>query len=522
MSTGIVTAYALYLREGPDRNQPILGALYKDDIVTILDNSPDKLWKKLRTANGTEGWSSAKYLRIESSDTPPPIPSTGQYLVTAYALYIREGAGSSYKALGYLRYDDIVESLGESADGKWKQVQRADGLTGWASSKYLQSINIVVEPPPSESAQGRYQVTAYALYVREGAARTFKAITYLREGDVVTALNLSSDGLWLEVRLSNGLIGWVSKKYLQSLGDPAPPFEPAPASGQYRVSIDSLYLRAGAGTDSPSIGLMQKDTLLTALSTSSDGSWKEVQLESGQTGWCAGKYLYCLSGVESPAEETDLLGFHRNLSNVLSFYIDPDPETQLIGELSWEETVDVLEVSADKKWKKIVTAYGKVGWSEIKYLVSLGECATLKDDEEFPWMPIAFNDLGLREFAGSPSNPQILEYMASTNLREFPHLPDETDWCAAFVNWNIEQAGIEATGWATVYPWMAWGDEIKTPRRGCVVNFQWDDGGQHTAFYLGECGDRVRALGGNQSKAVWIKSYPKRNVINYRIPKNWG
>jgi len=62
MSTGIVTAYALYLREGPDRSHPVLGALYKDDLVTILADSPDKLWKKLRTADGTEGWSSAKYL----------------------------------------------------------------------------------------------------------------------------------------------------------------------------------------------------------------------------------------------------------------------------------------------------------------------------------------------------------------------------------------------------------------------------------------------------------------------------
>lgn len=521
MSTAIVTAYALYLREGPDRSYPILGALYKYDVVTVLTDSPDKLWKKVRKTDGTEGWSSAKYLQIESNDAPPPIASTGQYRVIAYALYVREGAGSSYKALGYLSRDNVVEALGESADGKWKQVQRADGLTGWASSKYLLSIGNATPPPP-ESTQGRYQVTAYALYVREGAARTFKAITYLREGDVVTALNFSSDGLWLQIRLANGLIGWASSKYLQSLGEPPPPFEPAPASGQYRVSVDSLYLRDGAGTDHPTIGLMQKDTLLTALSASSDGTWKEVQLESGQVGWCASEYLYCLGGVESPADETDLLGFHRNLANVLSFYSGANLETPVIGELSWEETVNVLEISTDGKWKKIVTARGLIGWCEPKYLVSLGERAVLKENEEFPWMPIAFNDLGLREFAGAPNNPRILEYMASTNLRDFPYLPDETEWCAAFVNWNVEQAGIEATGWATVYPWMAWGNEIKTPRRGCVVNFQWDDGGQHTAFYLSECGNRVRALGGNQSGAVWIKSYPKRNVINYRIPKNWG
>ncbi|NOY98971.1 MAG: TIGR02594 family protein [Chloroflexi bacterium] len=521
MGKSIVTAYALRVREGPGTSYKVLGALYKDDVVDVLGDSPDGSWKNIRTAAGLSGWSSGKYLRDLSGEETPPEPAAGQYRVTAYALYVREGPGTRYKALGYLSRDDVVVAISSSADGNWKQVRRADGLSGWCSGKYLFGLDDTVPPP--EPTTGHYRVTAYALYVREGPGTGYKAIGYLREGNVVAALGSSPDGNWKQVRLNSGLVGWCSSKYLFSLGPDKPPFEPDPTTGQFRVTAQALHLRAGPATNHESIGLLKQDEIVAAVDSSADKSWYQVRTENGLVGWCAGEYLYCLGGIESDARDNaSATGFHRCITNTLKLYAGPDAATTVLAQLTQEETVNVLEISADGKWKKSVTVRGLIGWCEPKYLVSLGETATLREDEEFPWMPIAFNDLGLREFPGAPNNPRILEYMASTNLREYPFLPDETEWCAAFVNWCVEQAGIEPTGWATVYPWMAWGEEIKTPRRGCVVTFEWDDGGQHVAFYLGECGDRVRALGGNQSNAVWIKSYPKRNVVNYRIPKGWG
>ena len=538
MSKALVTAYSLYLREGPARTFKSIGVLRKDEQVEILGQSADEGWKNLRTTSGLVGWASAKYLQlIEGSDDetpiPPPTSGSGEYKVTAYALYMREGPGTNFKSLGHLGRNEVVTLIAESADGEWKQIRRTDGLVGWASAKYLQAVipssppedkpDDPPAPPPPPETGIHYQVTAYSLYVRKGPGTSYPALTHLKEGDVVTGLGQSADGSWKQIQLNDGRVGWCSGKYLRMLPNETPPFEPDPDKGQFLVTADLLHFRKSAAKDAESLALLPKDTLVDALDSTPDQLWQKVQLSDGRIGWCASEYLYCLGGIDSLIQnESTATGFHRCLANTLNVYVEANTTSAIVAQLIHEETVNVLKISDDRQWKKVITAHGLLGWCQPTYLVSLGEVAIEKESEEFPWMPIAFSDLGVREAPGAPSNPRILEYMASTNLREYPYLPDETDWCAAFVNWNVEQAGIESTGWATVYPWMAWGDEIKTPRRGCVVTFQWDDGGQHVAFYLGECGDHIRALGGNQSNAVWIKSYPKRNVVNYRIPKNWN
>jgi hypothetical protein len=55
------------------------------------------------------------------------------------------------------------------------------------------------------------------------------------------------------------------------------------------------------------------------------------------------------------------------------------------------------------------------------------------------------------------------------------------------------------------------------PKRGAVTTFLWDDGWAHVSFLLGEIGNYVVCLGGNQSDAVWISVYHKKYVTSYRI-----
>jgi len=136
-------------------------------------------------------------------------------------------------------------------------------------------------------------------------------------------------------------------------------------------------------------------------------------------------------------------------------------------------------------------------------------------------MPIAFGEFGTGEIPGKGSNPKILDYLASTDLFKYPYLPDETDWCAAFLNWCVKKSGIASANSALAFPWTKWGKPLQSPRRGCIVAFQWDNGGQHVSFYLGEIGNYIAALGGNQSEAVWISLYHKRHVLAYRIPAGW-
>ena len=215
------------------------------------------------------------------------------------------------------------------------------------------------------------------------------------------------------------------------------------------------------------------------------------------------------------------IGIHRLSKYQVNIYQNPGQDLAVIGQVKAEYLVNVTAISADKLWKRITTNLGMTGWCLSNLLVSLGESGKTLVNEEFPWMPIAFGELGAREYPGSKHNPRVQEYLASTSLGNGPILPDETHWCAAFVNWCVERAGIQSNNSPMAVAWSRCGQSIGTPRRGCIVTFKWDDGGSHVAFYLGEDGDKVYALGGNQSDGVWVMSYPRKNVTAYRIPTGW-
>ena len=448
-------------------------------------------------------------------------------IVLAYALRIRQGPGTNHPTIGYLKQNEIVEVWGTNSDGSWSQIKSQAGQEGWASSTYLKSLNNPNTPPNGEPIEDiQYRVTATALYVRSGPGNDYPATTYLKRDEVVSGVEGPVNG-WVKIRRDNGLVGWCFTDYLFQINDPVEP-PPNPNNGSetvFRVIAYALYMRSGPGTNYKITGYLRQGDIVFGLGYSPDRNWINVRKANGETAWCAGKYLLQISEPPPPQKQLDDLeksGLHRVTLKTMKIYPEQDENEEPISLLEYEEIVDVLSISADKLWKEVVTVDGKIGWCDTYYLDHIGNLGELQADEEFPWMPIAFNELGMREYPGAPNNPRLLEYLNSTSLKELPYdLPDETDWCAAFVNWCVEESGQEGNNSALVYHWTKWGKPLNTPRRGCVVTFRWDDGGTHVSFYLGEYNGRTYALGGNQSDAVWIKAYPTINVTGYRVPENW-
>jgi len=132
-----------------------------------------------------------------------------------------------------------------------------------------------------------------------------------------------------------------------------------------------------------------------------------------------------------------------------------------------------------------------------------------------PWYPIALAELDVEEIAGSAHNPRILEYHATTSLRA---TDDETPWCSSFVNWCVRRAGHNGTDSAAARSWLRWGRPLATPSTGCIVVLSRgsNPASGHVGFYEGETGSHVRVLGGNQSNAVNVSSYPKSRLLGYR------
>ncbi len=142
----------------------------------------------------------------------------------------------------------------------------------------------------------------------------------------------------------------------------------------------------------------------------------------------------------------------------------------------------------------------------------------LRPDEPL-WLTVASRELGQREVIGRGDNPRILEYLKNTGLNR-SQLADETSWCAAFVGWCLEQAGIRSTRRANARSYLDWGKALPEPTPGCVVVFSRGNNPAqgHVAFWLGRVGAFAIVLGGNQGNAVSVAPYDVARVVGYRWP----
>ena len=127
---------------------------------------------------------------------------------------------------------------------------------------------------------------------------------------------------------------------------------------------------------------------------------------------------------------------------------------------------------------------------------------------------IALGELGQEEIPGDEDNPRISEYLATVNLGS----DDEIPWCAAFVNWCLEQSGVKGTKRPNAKSYLNWGYHIGDPMPGCVCVFQRGDKGWqgHVGFYLDSDKYSIYLLGGNQSDKVCIRKYSIDRFISAR------
>jgi len=134
------------------------------------------------------------------------------------------------------------------------------------------------------------------------------------------------------------------------------------------------------------------------------------------------------------------------------------------------------------------------------------------------WMEIARREIGVKELPGPGDNPRVVEYHKATTLRASE---DAVPWCASFVSWCLESAGVESTFSARARSYESWGKALARPLIGCVVVLSRgpNPAQGHVGFYAGSHGpDHVKILGGNQGDAVSISAFPRRKVLGYRWP----
>lgn len=432
-----------------------------------------------------------------------------KYRVTTTALRLRSGPGLNFEIIGMLYRNNLVN--GGDIKGDWVEVTTVDNEMGWSHRAYLELQD---EPIPVSDGD-IYRVDAFKLNLRQGPGTTYTVVGSLAKSEMVKGLALSSDNQWAQVERSNGTRGWASLKYMTKLAVPPP----ASSDDLYLiVKTDVLNVRSGPSTGYSIIGKVNRGDQVVYINASPDWKWVNVRTADNKIGWCYSKYLTEQSDFFALPEEYTATGFHRALTESLFLRQGPGEDHSTVAEIRFNQVLIVDKISDDGKWKFCTNAWGESGWYPVERLSPLGEVALQKESEKYPWLPTAFAEFGNREIPGPQHNPRIVEYLNSTDLAlKYPSLPDETDWCAAFVNWCIEKAGIASANSALVNPWTKWGKQSSPPERGAVTTFLWDDGWAHVSFYLGDIGNYVVCLGGNQSDSVWISVYHKKYVTSYRV-----
>jgi len=129
-------------------------------------------------------------------------------------------------------------------------------------------------------------------------------------------------------------------------------------------------------------------------------------------------------------------------------------------------------------------------------------------------MEIAFSQIGVKEWEGDPTNPEVNKYLKAVDLPGDDKIP----WCAAFVGWTLNQALFESTQSGLARSYLNWGEEISQPEFGSIVVLRrgMDPTKGHVGFYLDEYPGFVVLLGGNQMDKVGINFYSKLRVLSYR------
>ncbi|WP_396270108.1 TIGR02594 family protein [Ideonella sp.] len=193
-----------------------------------------------------------------------------------------------------------------------------------------------------------------------------------------------------------------------------------------------------------------------------------------------------------------------------------------LGLLNQGQTLEVLELDDSGTWAKVKADDGRAGWCSLKYLMPTGAAP------HSLWLEVAMREIGVREMPGPAENhPRIQEYLASVDdLKGIASSRDETAWCSCFMNWCVEQVGLDGTNTAWARSWTQWRNTVayKDAKPGHIAVFRRTglgvDGG-HVGIFMGfaQGGEQVNVLGGNQGNAVRISRFPVEGMMGGMLYK---
>lgn len=243
----VIAKSGLNIRSGASTGNAIVGGYSYGTSVVVKEMSNG--W-----ARTDKGWVSAAYL---SENNPTTIVVKTMY-VTASALNVRTGAGTSYRVLRSIPKGTKVNVYEEK--NSWARI--GDGQ--WCSMSYLSAS----APAPTVTTKIMYVKANGGLNVRSGAGTGYPKIGALTNGSKVTVYEENNG--WS--RIGDGQ--WVSSQYLVST-----------QTITKKVTASALNVRSGAGTQYKVVKVIYKGHVVNVYETRN--GWSRI----GNGQWVSSKYL---------------------------------------------------------------------------------------------------------------------------------------------------------------------------------------------------------------------------------------
>ncbi len=349
-ATVVTGGLTLNLRSGPGTSHGIVGRIPNGATVDVL-GAAESGFLPVRY-NGTSGYASSDYLRVDSTSTPPTTPTAtatpganpvGSAVVTTQGLNLnlRNGPSTGAAVVGSIPSGATVDVMGAAQAGFLPV--RYNGTTGWASSSWLRvstsptptatatpvtptatpvtpTATATATSTPGTSPVGTAQVITDGLNLnlRNGPSATATIIGRMPPGATVDVMGAAQAG-FLPVRY-NGTNGWASAEWLSVSASPTPtatatPVTPTPTAtpvtptatatstpggptGTATVNAGGsrLNMRSGPGTQYPVVVSIPDGTVVDVTGAAQNG-FLPVRYQ-GVSGWSSADFL--VSGGTTP------------------------------------------------------------------------------------------------------------------------------------------------------------------------------------------------------------------------------
>ncbi len=348
-------------------------------------------------------------------------------VVTAARLNIRSGPGPIYNSLGTVGRGEVVALLGRNSNSSWAYVRAASGLTGWATTYYLDttarysSLPVmtaqapIISPAqpaassPAVPATGTATTQYPPVRVNTAAGNEHGIIAYLDGGETVLFRGRNAEGTWLYIQFRNNGLGWsqasrintlfnistlpvvndmeapvgenLTANILASANQFAPPlqatqpppgqgglFVPQPVSGPAAaVNTPVLNVRSGPGPGYDVITKLTQGQLVSVVGRDSAGAWVQIVLPNGLLGWVSSFYLTPAGDLGTLPVEATYEAVGLVVTGALNVRSGPGPWYPRVTVAYQGQMLTLIGRIPSSTWYKVI-ADGREGWVDAQFI----------------------------------------------------------------------------------------------------------------------------------------------------------